>query len=32
LVKEESVKEDWLDRVSVDENGGFSGVGVDGEG
>lgn len=33
LVKEEFVKEDWFDRVFVDEGGGgFSGVGVDGEG
>lgn len=31
--EEESVDEDWLDRASVDEGGGgFSGVGVDGEG
>ena len=31
-VKGESVKEDWLDRASAVESGGFSGVGVDGEG
>lgn len=29
---EDSAKEDLLDRASVDEGGGFSGVGVDGEG